>query len=147
MEDDIFDGGVREISDLLFDDIDGNGKTDMVIMVEYSYGKGALYFYMNGDEPYCFTDEDFHFSFPMDICYADLNGDGNVEIAFALLGMGVGATGDWHKAIFSYTGSTMERLEIPSDLDEDYDVGMLDVIAGDILIYRPLPGRAGMRFR
>ena len=33
-EDDIFDGGVREISDIIFDDIDGNGMTDMVIMVQ-----------------------------------------------------------------------------------------------------------------
>lgn len=128
-EDDVFEGGAREISNLIFDDIDCNGKTDMVIMVAYSdgYGKGALYFYMNEEEPYCFTDEDFNFSFPMAICYADLNGDGNVEIAFALQGTGLGATGDWHKAILSYTRSTMERLEIPSDLD--YDDGIaVDVI-------------------
>ena len=128
-EDDIFDGGVREISDLIFDDIDNNGKTDMIIMVEYQYGRGALYFYMNEEDPYCFTDEDFCFYFPMSICYADLNGDGNVEIALALQGTGVGAVGDWHKAVFSYTGSTMERLEIPSDLDKDYDDGIeVDVI-------------------
>lgn len=128
-EDDIFDGGVREISDLIFDDIDNNGKTDMVIMVEYLYGRGALYFYMNEEEPYCFTDEDFCFYFPVNICYADLNGDGNVEIAFSLQGTGVGAVGDWHKAVFSYTGSTMERLEIPSDLDKDNDDGIkIDVI-------------------
>lgn len=128
-EDDIFDGGVREISDMIFDDIDNNGKTDMVIMVEYLYGRGALYFYMNEEEPYCFTDEDYCFYFPMNICYADLNGDGNVEIAVALQGTGAGAVGDWHKAVFSYTGSTMERLEIPSDLDKDYDDGIkVDVI-------------------
>ena len=128
-EDDVFDGGIREISDLIFDDIDNNGKTDMIIMVEYQYGRGALYFYMNEEDPYCFTDEDFCFYFPMSICYADLNGDGNVEIALALQGTGVGAVGDWHKAVFSYTGSTMERLEIPSDLDKDYDDGIeVDVI-------------------
>lgn len=124
-EDDIFDGGVREISDLLFDDIDGNGKTDMVIMVQetemkYCYGTGALYFYMNEEEPYCFTDEDFPFFRPANICYADLNGDGNVEIAFALTGTGNGGSGDWHKAIFSYTKDTMERLEFPVDEDSDY---------------------------
>lgn len=33
-EDDILDGGIREIKDLLFDDIDDNGKNDMVIMVQ-----------------------------------------------------------------------------------------------------------------
>ena len=128
-EDDIFDGGSREISDLKFDDIDGNGMTDMVIMVQetemkYMYGSGAIYFYMNEEEPYCFTDEEFPFFFPINICYTDLNGDGNVEIVFTTQGTGVGAVGDWYMAIFTYTGSTMERLEIPSDLDSDYEEGI-----------------------
>lgn len=122
MEDDIFDGGVRGLSGLIFDDIDGNGKGDMVIMVQetnmlFVYGTGALYFYMNQEEPYCFADEEFpYFGVNMDICYADWNGDGNVEIAFALQGVGNGGAGDWHMAILSYTGNAMERLEIPSDL-------------------------------
>lgn len=122
MEDDIFDGGVRGLSGLIFDDIDGNGKGDMVIMVQetnmlFVYGTGALYFYMNQEESYCFADEEFpYFGVNMDICYADWNGDGNVEIAFALQGTGNGGAGDWHMAILSYTGNAMERLEIPSDL-------------------------------
>ena len=104
MEDDIFDGGSREISNLIFDDIDSNGKTDMIIMVQetemkYLYGTGALYFYMNEEEPYCFTDVEFPFFGDMNICHADLNGDGNVEIAFALQGTDPGGTGDWNKAI------------------------------------------------
>lgn len=109
-KDDIFDGGSREISNLIFDDIDSNGKTDMIIMVQeteikYLYGTGALYFYMNEEEPYCFTDEKFPFLGDMDICYADLEGDGNVEIAFALQGTDPGGTGDWNKAILSYIGN------------------------------------------
>lgn len=111
MEDDIFDGGVRGISGLIFDDIDGNGKGDMVIMVQetnrlFVYGTGALYFYMNQEESYCFADEDFPYfgaNGYMNICYADLNGDGNVEIAFALQGIGNGGVGDWHMALLSYT--------------------------------------------
>ena len=123
--DDVFKGGIRAIRDLIFDDIDGNGMTDMVIMVnepemEYMYGTGALYFYMNEDEPYCFEDEEFPFYFPLNICYGDLNEDGNVEIAFALRGTGNGGSGDWYKAILSYTGDTMERLGIPSDQEPDY---------------------------
>ena len=134
MEDDIFNGGAREISGLRFEDIDGNDMTDMVIMVQetemkYMYGTGAIYFYMNEEEPYCFTDEEFPFFFPINICYADLNGDGNMEIAFTTQGTGVGAVGDWYMAIFTYTGSTMERLELPSDLDSDYEEGInVDVI-------------------
>ncbi|MDE6531347.1 MAG: hypothetical protein K2K96_11370 [Lachnospiraceae bacterium] len=128
MGDDIFDEGVRELSGLIFDDIDGNGKGDMVIMVQetnmkYEYGAGALYFYMNQEEPYCFDDETFpYFGYVkyMNLCYADWNGDGNVEIGFALQGMGNGAVGDWHMAVLSYTGSGMERLEIPSDLTDEY---------------------------
>lgn len=124
-EDDIFGGGVREISDLIFDDIDSNGKTDMIIMVQetemkYLYGTGALYFYMNEEESYCFTDEEFPFYMPLNICYADLNGDGNVEIVFELRGTGNGGAGDWYKAILSYTGNAMERLEFPVDEDSDY---------------------------
>ncbi|MDE6685777.1 MAG: VCBS repeat-containing protein, partial [Lachnospiraceae bacterium] len=129
MEDDIFDGGVRGLSGLIFDDIDGNGKDDMVIMVQetnmlFVYGTGALYFYMNQEESYCFADEDFpYFGFNgyMNICYADLNGDDNVEIAFALQGIGNGGVGDWHMALLSYTGNAMERLEIPSDLEDEND--------------------------
>lgn len=134
-EDDIFGGGVREISDLIFDDIDCNGKTDMIIMVQetemkYLYGTGALYFYMNEEESYCFTDEDFPFFGDMGICYTDLNGDGNVEIAFELQGTGNGGVGDWHKAILSYTGNSIERLAFPADEDSDYsDAGLtVDVI-------------------
>ena len=125
MADDVFKGGIRDIHDLIFDDIDSNGMTDMVIMVqepemEYIPGTGALYFYMNEDEPYCFEDEEFPFFFPLNICYGDLNEDGNVEIAFALRGTGNGGSGDWYKALLSYTGGTMERLEIPSDFELDY---------------------------
>ena len=122
-EDDIFDGGVREITDILFDDIDGNGMIDMIIMVQKTenfYGEGALYFYMNEEEPYCFVDEMVPY-FDWNICYADLNGDGNVEIAVALRGTGNGGSGDWHKVLFSYTGSAIERLEFPSDYDDEDD--------------------------
>ena len=132
-EDDIFDGDAGEITGLLFDDIDGNGQTDMIIMVQetemkYLYGTGAMYFYMNDDEPYCFADEDVPY-FGWNICYADLNEDGNVEVAVALWGTGNGGSGDWHKVMFSYTGSTMERFEFPYDRGEDYEIGlMVDVI-------------------
>ena len=134
-EDDILDGGAGEIRDLLFDDIDGNGVTDMVIMVQetemkYIYGTGAIYFYMNEEDPYCFTDEEVPF-FNWNICYADLNGDGNVEIVVALQGTGNGGSGDWYQVMFSYTGSEMERMEFPSDFDYDdeYEVGLyVDVI-------------------
>ena len=134
MEDDILDGGIRAIRDLIFDDIDGNGMTDMVIMVQKTenfYGEGALYFYMNEEEPYCFADEMVPY-FDWNICYADLNRDGNVEIAVALRGTGNGGSGDWHKVLFGYTGSAMERLEFPSDYDDEddeYEVGLyVDVI-------------------
>lgn len=129
MEDDIFIGGLREISGLLFDDIDGNGETDMVIRVQetgmkYMYGTGALYFYMNEEKTYCFEDEKFPYFGDTYIRYADLNGDGSVEVVYETQGTGVGAVGDWHMAVFSCKGNTMERLEIPSDLDVDYDVGI-----------------------
>ena len=88
--------------------------------MKYMYGTGAIYFYMNGEEPYCFIDEAVPF-FYCDICYADLNGDGNVEIAVALRGTGNGGSGDWYQVMFSYTGSTMERLEFPSDYDDEYE--------------------------
>ena len=130
-DDGVFDSGFREISDLIFDDIDDNGMTDMVIMVqepqmEYMPGKGAVYFYMNEEPPYCFmgTNEYLPFFRPMNLCHADLNGDGNVEIALALNGFGNGGSGDWYKVLFSYTGSTMERLEFPSDSDDEYEVGL-----------------------
>ena len=129
MEDDIFNGGVRELSGLLFDDIDGNGKTDMVIMVNefvswVEHGTGALYFYMNQDKGYCFQDENFpYFGIDgQDMCWADLDGDGCVEIAFGLEGTGNGGSGDWYQAILRYTGNDMERLEIPSEYEDETEI-------------------------
>lgn len=136
VEDDIFDGGVRELSGLLFDDIDGNGETDMVIKVcEFlgwvSYGNGAVYFFMNQDEVYCFQDETFPYfellNLDINMCWADLDGDGHVEIAFELEGAGNGGSGEWYQAILRYTGSDMERLEIPSEYENDTKI-YVDVI-------------------
>ena len=132
MKDDIFTGGLREISGLLFDDIDGNCEMDMLIRVQetemkYMYGTGALYFYMNGEKTYCFEDENFPYFGDTYIRYADLNGDGSVEVAYETQGTGVGAVGDWHMAVFSYKGNIMERLEIPSDLDDNVGI-KIDVI-------------------
>lgn len=107
-KDDIFDGGVRKLMDLLLDDIDGNGEYDLVIMLrqpetEDKPEMGVLYFYMNGEEPYCFTDEDISVPLPVNICYMNLNRSGKMEIVFALREAGNGGVEDWYKAILSYT--------------------------------------------
>ncbi|MDE7276006.1 MAG: hypothetical protein K2N98_04005 [Lachnospiraceae bacterium] len=60
--DGIFQNGDRALTGLMIDDIDGNGQTDMLVMVQDAeerpvYGSGGLWLYMNADEPYCFEEE------------------------------------------------------------------------------------------
>ena len=61
-QDDVFQNGIMELSGVAIDDFDQNGQTDIAIMVQeskmkYLYGTGYIYFYMNGEEPYCFYEE------------------------------------------------------------------------------------------
>ena len=76
----------------------------MVIMVqepqmEYMPGKGAVYFYMNEEPPYCFmgTNEYLPFFRPMNLCHADLNVHGVGEACFILVWdeQGNGSVADW----------------------------------------------------
>lgn len=59
MDDNIFQNGAMELTGIRIADMDGNGQTDMLVVVQnvqekYLYGTGGLWFYMNEDEPYCF---------------------------------------------------------------------------------------------
>ena len=48
---------------------------------------------------------------------------------FSAQGTGCGAVGDSYKAVFKYRNHAIERMRLPSDLDEDYDCGLcIDVI-------------------
>lgn len=50
--------------------------------------------------------------------------DENVEIVFSAQGTGCGAAGDSYKAVFKYKNHAIERMELPLDLEEDYDSGL-----------------------
>lgn len=127
-EDNLFQDGKMALTGLRIDDIDGNGQMDMLVMVldakeEPFYGSGALWFYMNDDEPYCFSAEDCSYYGWFDVFWDDIDNDGNVEIVFSAQGTGCGAVGDSYKAIFKYRNH-IERMQLPSDLAEDYDSGI-----------------------
>ncbi|MDE6749736.1 MAG: hypothetical protein K2K21_11855 [Lachnospiraceae bacterium] len=51
------------------DDFDQNGQKDFAIMVtahnSHCYGTGYIYFYMNGEKPYRFYEEDFAFGYDL----------------------------------------------------------------------------------
>ena len=85
--DQIFQNGYMALTGLRIDDIDGNGQLDMLVMVmdaekKAFYGSGCLWIYMNGDEPYCFKEEDCSFYGWFDVFWEDINNDENVEIVF-----------------------------------------------------------------
>lgn len=127
--DDIFQGGAKKLTGLRIDDIDGNGQVDMLAMVLDAeetpfYGSGGLWFYMNEDEPYCFEEEDCSFYGWFEAFWADIDNDENMEIVFSAQGTGCGAVGDSYKAVFKYKDHAIERMELPSDLEEDYDQGI-----------------------
>lgn len=133
LDDDIFQDGAMELTGLIIEDIDENGQRDMLVMVLDSeqkpfYGSGCLWIYMNEDEPYCFAEEDCSYYGWFDAFHADIDNDKNVEIVFSAQGTGCGAVGDSYKAIFKYKDHKVERMELPSDFNEDYDRGLSVIV-------------------
>lgn len=129
LRDNVFCGGNMKITGLILDDIDGNHQKDMLVMVLDAqktpfYGSGCLWFYMNDDEPYCFQEESCSYYGWFDVFWADIDNDENPEIVFSAQGTGCGAVGDSYKAVFKYKNHSMERMELPSDFEEDYDCGI-----------------------
>lgn len=129
LDDNVFQDGAMELTGLIIEDIDENGKMDMLAMVLDSeskpfYGSGCLWIYMNEDEPYCFAEEDCSYYGWFNAFHADIDNDENVEIVFSAQGTGCGAVGDSYKAIFKYKDHNIVRMELPSDLNEDYDRGL-----------------------
>lgn len=126
MDDNIFQNGAMELTGIRIADMDGNGQTDMLVVVQnvqekYLYGTGGLWFYMNEDEPYCFLEEECPYFGWYSSFWADLDDDGNVEITFCARGTGCGGTGDHYKAVFKYIDHTVERMQLPSDYDEEFE--------------------------
>lgn len=131
LKDDVFQNGKMEFAGLFIDDIDGNGQMDMIVRVsdseiEYlAYGTGCIYFYMNEDDPYCFSDDGLPYFGGGYISYGDIDNDENVEIIIEMQGMGVGATGDWYPIILKYKNNgSFESMELPTDQDPDYFIGI-----------------------
>lgn len=132
LDDNIFQDDSMKLTGLVIDDIDGNNQNDMLVMVLEAvetpayptYGSGCLWFYMNEDEPYCFTSNDCSFCGWFDAFWADIDNDENIEIIFSAQGNGVGAVGDFYKAIFKYKDHKIERMELPTDFEYDYECGL-----------------------
>lgn len=134
LKDDVFQNGEMEFAGLFIEDIDGNGQTDMIVRVKdseehWDYGMGCIYFYMNEDDPYCFSDDSVPYFGDGYISYGDIDNDENVEIMIEMQGSGVGAVGDWHPIILKYKNNVnFERMELPTDLDPDYFKGIEIII-------------------
>lgn len=135
LKDDVFQNGEMEFSGIFIEDIDGNGQMDMIVRMKDSeadymdYGMGCIYFYMNEDDPYCFSDDSLPYFGDGYISYGDIDNDENVEIIIEMQGSGVGAVGDWHPIILKYKkNGSFERMELPTDLDPDYFKGIEIII-------------------
>lgn len=120
-------------------DYDGNGYTDMVVCL-YSlekdaddYRDGCLYLLMNEDEP-CRIYEEFccyRFGAILDVFGADVDGDGKTEIIIPIQGTGVGGPGDTSKIVVKYLNPGIRQMELPSNLEENYDQGIVVTVKGD----------------
>lgn len=137
-EDGVLEGGLMELVDLFVEDMDENGQLDCVAMLrnageEYSlwdsYGHGCVYIYLNDREPYRFYDENWPYLIISPyIQWADLTGDGRLEIILETQGTGNGAWGDWYVAVVSDTGEGIRELEfppIPAEMAEEPMPGIL----------------------
>ncbi|MDE7267916.1 MAG: DUF5050 domain-containing protein [Lachnospiraceae bacterium] len=126
LDDNLFKDGELTLTGLRIGDIDGNGQIDMLVRVvdvidaqeNLFYGSGGLWFYMNEDEPYGFCEEECPYYGDFDLFWEDIDNDENVEIVFWSQGTGVGATGDFYKAVFKYKNHAIEQMQLPSDLEE-----------------------------
>lgn len=120
-------------------DYDGNGCTDMVVCLfslkedaDY-YSDGCLYLFMNEDEP-CRIYEAFccyGFGAIFGVFGADVDGDGRTEVVIPIQGTGVGGAGDTSKIIVKYLNPGVRRMELPSNLEVDYDQGIEVSVKGD----------------
>lgn len=128
--DNVFQDGVMRLTELAIYDIDQNGQEDMAAMVEDTtrndlsgiYGTGRIYFYMNGEEPYCFQDEAFPFHFGFYLSCADIDNDGNMELVFESHGTGNGGSGDWYGRILKYHDHTMTEMELPTEYEGETEL-------------------------
>ncbi|MDE5596820.1 MAG: hypothetical protein K2J04_03205, partial [Lachnospiraceae bacterium] len=135
LADDVFQDDMMELTGLVIEDMDDNGQNDLLVMVlereeKPFYGSGCVWLYMNEDKPYCFADEDASYYGWFDSFAEDIDNDGNVEIVLSTQGSGCGAVGDSYKAVLKYQNHGFERMELPSDLLEEYDRGI------DIMVYQ-----------
>lgn len=121
--DKVIQNGVAEFRGLVIDDFDQNGEEDFAIMVKAyksnCYGTGYIYFYMNGDNPYRFYDEDFAFGRDLYVFGTDLDNDEYTELVFGAAGTGCGGSGDWYNRILKYKDNSMEKMEIPTEETQD----------------------------
>lgn len=127
LADNIFQDGTMELTGLVIEDMDGNGQKDLLVMIlerevkelpYVSYGSGCVWIYMNGDEPYCFAEEDACYFGVFESFAKDIDNDGNVEIVLSMMGYGV-STPDFYKVIFKYKSHNIEQMELPSDFAAD----------------------------
>lgn len=130
LADDILRDGSMEITGLVIEDMDGNGQTDLFIMLsskgeENVYGSGCAWFYMNEDRPYCFAEEACSYDGFFDFFAEDIDNDGNVEMVLSTEGSGCGGAGDFYKAVFKFGSAGanpgIKRMELPSDLWDGCD--------------------------
>ncbi|MDE5823629.1 MAG: hypothetical protein K2H91_02950 [Lachnospiraceae bacterium] len=132
MDDHIFQDGVMELTGLRIGDIDGNGQTDMLVVVmdareKTFYGFGSLWFYMNEDDPYCFSEEWCPYYGDFDLFWANIDQDENMEIVYCARGSAYSGVGDYYKVVFKYRNHAIEQMQLPSDYGhEEYnDYGLL----------------------
>jgi len=122
--DNVFRDGTMELTGLIIEDMDGNGQRDMLVMVvdgeeKPFYGGGCIWFYMNEDKPYCFDEEACSYYGWFDAFWVDIDNDENTEIVVSMQGTGCGAAGDSYKLVLKYRDHSMERMELPSQLEDD----------------------------
>lgn len=129
LKDNVFKDDTMRLTGLIIEDMDNNGQDDLLVMIldrEYPafYGYGRVWFYMNDDAPYCFDEEDCSYYGYFDFFAEDIDNDDHVELVLSTQGSGCGATGDFYKVVLKYKDHDITQMELPSDLDVDYDRGI-----------------------
>lgn len=144
LADDLWNGAVweeqgKQINDWAIDDLDGNGQTDMVVMMGNGGGwlvPGEIRLYWNDEPAYILKDESAYYEDEFCFCFGfgfweiprmgDFDNDGNPELVMEVFNGGNGGPGGRDICLFRRVGDKwMECLEeLPNDREWSGEPGL-----------------------
>jgi|GEM_PF-4107798 len=120
-----------EIWGIAYEDMDLNGTKDLILQLKLasgsitpdSYPGAYLCIYMNDDPVYLQAyDSSLYLGFSQ-VLHADADHDGYQEIIYSIFTGGNGGAGSTEKAMLKYKNHTLEQMQFPGEVSEQFSDG------------------------